>query len=100
MKSELNDDANVAFVIVNASYASSSVSNLNNKVSFHVLQDTSAIGAWSQFGGGKDDIFIYSKGLKLHSFLPISGDTDIVLTPTGGNGYNNLKNAIQSALGD
>ena len=97
MQEELAGEGHdVAFLAVNKIGAESSQSGLISKCTFPLFQDTSAVGAWTAHGGGKDDIYIYDAQGQLSSYLPFGGSTSINLSTT--TGYANVKNAILDAL--
>ena len=68
---------------------------LASRCSFDLLQDELEINAWQLLGGQKDDIFIYRKGGRLASFLPIMGDVITYLDTQ--EGYFNVFQAIVAA---
>ena len=90
--------ADVQFVTINGTGAASSVTGLTSKCDFPVFQDTSAVNAWAQHDGGKDDMYIYDKEGNLAAFLPISsfGATSTNLGTPGGYAY--VKNAVLDTL--
>jgi hypothetical protein len=90
--------ADVQFVTINGKGAASSVTGLTSNCDFPVFQDTSAVNAWTQHGGKKDDMYIYDKQGNLALFLPItySGPTSTNLGTPGG--YSHVKNAVLDAL--
>ncbi len=100
----MNDIANelaseghdVDFLLING--PSDSFPNLlADKADFPVFQDTGDVNAWTQHGGGKDDMIIYGPDNTLHTFLEFGGDISINLSSDAGK--TNVKNAILEALG-
>lgn len=83
------------FVVVNATYAAQTFTNLTNACSFPVFQDLDAVGAWTQHAAGKDDILIYTPDGLLHAWLPLGGSVDTNLSVPAG--YANVKAAILAA---
>lgn len=89
------EGTSVNIVAVNAAAAASLAAKLTQVADFPVFQDTSAVDAWGQQGGGKDDMFIYDGAGRLYAHLPIGGEIDTNLSDA--TGYQNVKSALLAA---
>ncbi len=99
MAAELTEEGHdVAFVVINPSYASAGQSLLTDSCSFPVFQDTAEVNAWAQHAGKKDDMYIYRSDHTLHAHLTLGGPVSIAMQPAGGVGYENVKAVILEAL--
>jgi len=85
----------VAFVAVNSAGDDGFQQNLIDQCSYPLFQDTDAVLAWDQMGGGKDDIYVYRADGTLSAYFPFGGPLNSNLaTPEG---YQNLLDAIAAA---
>lgn len=84
----------VNFVVVNQEDAVDTQKEFVDRSGIPLFQDTAEAKVFAMQGGGKDDMFVYNSKGFLVKYLPFSGDVDINLS---GEGYNNLKKAIESA---
>lgn len=60
----------ISFMIVNAKEAADHIVQLTSRVNtehFPVYQDTNETQIWSKLRGGKDDVYIYDRYLKITS---------------------------------
>ena len=83
---------NVQFVAVNAWNALDDQQKLLSRCGFPLLQDQANIDVWALQNGKKDDMYIYDREGRLHTFLPSGGL--VVTNLSSAAGYGNLMNAI------
>ncbi len=69
----------VQFVAINKDDAVDYQSKLVDACTFALLQDTTELGVWGQFEGGKDDFYVYDRTGKLAVVMPMSGSIDVDL---------------------
>ncbi|TNE48563.1 MAG: redoxin domain-containing protein [Deltaproteobacteria bacterium] len=84
----------VHFLVVNQDNAANDQQQFVSRSGIPLFQDTTEAQVWAKQGGGKDDMFIYNSKGYLVKYWPFNGDVDINLS---GEGYNNLKSAIEKA---
>ncbi len=88
----------VHFVTVNRADGVESQEKLIKKCAFPLLQDTDELGIWAQMDGGKDDFYVFDAEGNLHTYFEYGGDMPTNLSEA--EGYDAVKDAILSALGD
>ncbi len=68
---------------------------LIDRCAFPLFQDTTDTAAWSMFGGGKDDMYIYRADGTLSVYLEYGENVVTKLSST--EGYDNVLSAILAA---
>jgi cysteine-rich repeat protein len=88
----------VTVVVIHTTGGEAEQGKLTDKCSFPLLQDTAEQDVWGDLGGSKDDLYIYTSGGVLHTYLPSSGPVSTDLSTT--EGYDNVTVAILAAIED
>jgi len=96
MQKELREQGvRVQFLAINRIDAETNQSNVTEVSSFPIFQDTAAVNAWKQHETKQDDIIVYDRNGKLHTYFSFSNGSDANLWVEPG--YNSLRNAIVAA---
>lgn len=86
------------FVVVNLRTMADRASNLTDRGSFAMFQDTDEVNAWGLHGGGKDDFYFYDEDGILRAYYPARGSVETTLSDELG--YANVRDAMLHVLGE
>lgn len=86
------------FVVVNLRTMADRASNLTDRGSFAMFQDTDDVNAWGLHGGGKDDFYFYDADGILRAYYPALGSVETTLSDELG--YANVRDAMLYLLGE
>lgn len=87
-----------SFVVVNLQTMAERASNLTDRGSFAMFQDTADVAAWTLHGGGKDDFYFYDTDGILRAYYPARGSVETTLSDE--EGYANVRDAMLYMLGE